>query len=644
MVGSSWFSIRYNKDVNSIVHLINDESTPLVLYSGKIKSYLLNINRGLTPYLFSTYSDELENIRSEIDSRIVEYQEQLSWLAQVAQKDKVVLPYYESITAGSEEALLVAEKILAIHYQYLDKRELGMYAQADFPLIFIKINNELQRLSASGYNSSVIDKIASQISVIEAHTKHLLTVSESGELEREIKTSTRKQTAFLKLTKQVQQQHPVLFKMLEDSFSSIQREVFSETGVIALHHQSSVFFSEVQNLRIEFEFLLDKVLESIDKLSDYATQIAQQYYTISEEKVKQSFTAMLVGVSISIIVAVVIGIWISRTIRLPVTRINRALDNIAAKDLNARVDHQSRNELGKVASKVNLMADQLSEVITQMLDSTRKLNNLSMENQLSSSGLSTAIEEQSAQLMSVASAMEQIELSVSEIADAANYSKTEVEQAVSCSDEGRCLMTNNISLMGTLSDKLEESADTINRLGRDSEEIETILEAISAISEQTNLLALNAAIEAARAGEQGRGFAVVADEVRVLASRTTLSANEIRQKIDKLQTRARNAVNEVAECKSHMSEYSVHAAGVNVVLSRLHGYLKGIELSSHQIVSSTAEHKVAATEVTTSIGTLHEIAAENTHSAHDLAALGKKLELMAESQSALASDFKLNVT
>jgi methyl-accepting chemotaxis protein len=321
--------------------------------------------------------------------------------------------------------------------------------------------------------------------------------------------------------------------------------------------------------------------------------------------------------------------------------VNDALDEVANKNLSVRVDLDSQDELGRIATKVNLMISQLSEVIQQMGISSKELNGASMDNQATSDSLSTAIEEQTAQILQVASAMEEIEQSVAGIANASDDSFSLVSDAVLCSVKGQKLMTENMQLIEQLTEQLTSSIKSIELLENESSNIGSILDVISNISEQTNLLALNAAIEAARAGEQGRGFAVVADEVRVLASKTTHSTVEIKDKIDTLKRSAEDSVAQILACNEVMTKYSGHAGGVNSALSEVHQLLGKIEESSHQIAAATSQHKVAATEVTTNVGYIHNLAQENTNSAHNLVLLGEKLEAMAKEQASLTRSFYL---
>ncbi|MDW2095433.1 methyl-accepting chemotaxis protein, partial [Vibrio sp. 1866] len=180
-------------------------------------------------------------------------------------------------------------------------------------------------------------------------------------------------------------------------------------------------------------------------------------------------------------------------------------------------------------------------------------------NERTSSQAQSKLNAQREQTANVATAMTEMSHSVQEVAQSAQGSLEMVQRVESASEEGRNVMSSNISTINQLETRLHESVSAVSELQKMSGQIGSILDVIRNIAEQTNLLALNAAIEAARAGEQGRGFAVVADEVRVLASKTTQSTTEIESMISNLQSSSQSANQVIQSCMSDM-EMSVEQA------------------------------------------------------------------------------------
>ncbi|MEF1230812.1 methyl-accepting chemotaxis protein, partial [Vibrio fortis] len=190
-------------------------------------------------------------------------------------------------------------------------------------------------------------------------------------------------------------------------------------------------------------------------------------------------------------------------------------------------------------------------------------------NQKTSSTTQGQLSNQREQTANVATAMTEMSHSVQEVANSAQSSLTMVQQVESASESGRQIMNTNISTINQLETRLNESVVAVGELQQMSSQIGSILDVIRGIAEQTNLLALNAAIEAARAGEQGRGFAVVADEVRVLAQKTTQSTSEIETMISNLQSSSKTAGNVIESCMNDMEMSVEQASNANSAMEEI---------------------------------------------------------------------------
>jgi len=270
---------------------------------------------------------------------------------------------------------------------------------------------------------------------------------------------------------------------------------------------------------------------SIDKDKAYAA--LSQFRT-------SAIIAMLIAVAA---IAVLLGLLIPVLMR-PLTTMGRAMRDIAEGegDLTRRLDVQHKDEFGELASSFNRFVERIHSSISEVSSATRLVHDLSEKVVNASNASIIGSEEQSMRTNSVAAAINQLGAATQEIArnaaDASQHASGASEQA----HGGREVVEQAISAMTALSQRISESCDQIETLNASTDEIGKILDVIKGISQQTNLLALNAAIEAARAGEAGRGFAVVADEVRNLAHRTQESAEEIHRMITSLQVGSREAV------------------------------------------------------------------------------------------------------
>ncbi|MDZ4021790.1 Methyl-accepting chemotaxis protein PctA [Pseudomonas sichuanensis] len=275
-------------------------------------------------------------------------------------------------------------------------------------------------------------------------------------------------------------------------------------------------------------------------------------YAGMKESRKSAIAAIVV---VSLLVVMVLTFFIKHLLK-PLHSLNLAMRDMAEGqgDLTKRIDSSSRDEFGELSGSFNLFVDRISSSISLVGQSAGKLIEHSRQVLESSKFALISSEEQADRVLVIAASIEELGATAQEIAMSAAHGASEATNVRIMSEEGYGLSNSSVEMISELSQKVAASKVGIERLSLKSDKIGAILDVIKGISEQTNLLALNAAIEAARAGEAGRGFAVVADEVRSLAHRTQVSALEINEMISSLQSDARFAVECMLESQAHGSE------------------------------------------------------------------------------------------
>nr|WP_218165394.1 methyl-accepting chemotaxis protein [Pseudomonas agarici] len=322
----------------------------------------------------------------------------------------------------------------------------------------------------------------------------------------------------------------------------------------------------------------------------------------------------IVGILLAVLVTL-----ISRSISLPLTAIVDAMANIATgdADLTRNLDNKGHDELTALGQHFNSFMGNLNRVISQTRQVAGALDHASLSlGDVASTGQRQS-QQQSQQMEQVATAINEVSYAVQDVAKGAKHAANEVLQAEEQALQGQHSIESSLHQTDRLSETIDQAVVVIQRLDQESSQIGRVLEVIRAIAEQTNLLALNAAIEAARAGEQGRGFAVVADEVRLLAQRTQTSTAEIQFMIEQLQNNSQAAVKAI-NASSMASQKTVELArlaGQN--LNQITSSLRNISGLNASIAGATLQQSQVVDEINKSVTQAASLA-------HDGAALADR--------------------
>jgi methyl-accepting chemotaxis protein len=344
--------------------------------------------------------------------------------------------------------------------------------------------------------------------------------------------------------------------------------------------------------------------------------------------------SFLLTLAIVVIVSLVLAIVITALLK-PLDALQVALEDISAGDgdLTQRLEVKSDDEIGRLSKAFNNFIESIHHLIIDVIDSATQLEELAKQSNHTAGENSSAIQNQQDEISQVAAAIHEMSSTSSTVADNAKVTADSAEKALSETSTSESNANENRDRMHNLTDQIEDTAKVITQLNEQAQQINTILATIQGIAEQTNLLALNAAIEAARAGEQGRGFAVVADEVRALSQRTHEATGEIQSMIETLGGQTSSAVTQTEKSKDLVEQTMTTAAAVSSSQTLIKEAINDINAQAISIAEASREQNSATEEInriTQAIQEQSQQLASNVESAHSLSEqlheLGSKVQ------------------
>ncbi|SNB47072.1 methyl-accepting chemotaxis protein [Geobacter sp. DSM 9736] len=347
---------------------------------------------------------------------------------------------------------------------------------------------------------------------------------------------------------------------------------------------------------------------------------------------------LLLG-AVSLLLAFSVSLGITR----PLKRVRDNLHEIAAGegDLTRRIPIDRDDEAGDLAHSFNTFVEKLQVIISQVAENAQEVASAAGKVQAVSQDMASGTATVAEQATTVATATEEMAATYGEVAQncmmAAESSQKANEKAVS----GTAVVEETVRVMSRIAARVKESAQTVEQLGARSDEIGKIIGTIEDIADQTNLLALNAAIEAARAGEQGRGFAVVADEVRALAERTTKATREIGEMIKAIQQETKGAVASMDEGVREVEKGTGDAAKSGEALQEILDQINSVTMEINQIATAAEQQTATTAEISQNVQRISEVVSETSRGAKDSAQAAERLAGLASELQRLVGRFKL---
>jgi methyl-accepting chemotaxis protein len=392
-----------------------------------------------------------------------------------------------------------------------------------------------------------------------------------------------------------------------------------------------------------------------DRIKPASAQIAAALATISDSLVKDGKTVRddvtnelhasliqtITAAAIGIAVAVALAFVVSRGISKPIQNFMQRFDLIAKGDFTQRVECKSKDEIGDLANGFNALIKQIAELISGVQDTANQVSAAATEVAATSEQMAASSDHQRAQLTQVAAAVEEMAATVTEVSGRTGEVSRQSTDAGNQATEGGNIVRRTVEEMGQIAAQVESTAVAVGQLSEKAVQIGEILTVINDIADQTNLLALNAAIEAARAGEHGRGFAVVADEVRKLAERTQQATQEVSRSIGEIQTSTGDATEMMGASKHRVSSGVELAQQAGRSLESIVQGSTTVAQSIDSIAAAVEEQSATSAEIARSIEVISASADEATQGANQAAAAATQLSGNAESLREMVSRFRV---
>ena len=638
----------YNlNSIGSATEEVNDVALPTVAGSNALKASFLNMGR-LT---FESYIEEdlngLKDKRASFNSAKDIFESEYKKLAQAVNNEPELKSTLNTVRESYEAYITNVEAMYKNHQMYLDIRNtiqdrLGdAEDNADDASTYLLDFSDLDAVQRDP-NLRRAAEIGSQL---ETSLLSLLTVSyEYIKTETLVRSQTLGNEVDLVVEKVVTQLSDMMqtaggrddsgtLDDINDLVNNAINAINANDGVVQLHVDRLERRNDAEKALNASDSNIAQAVVALENLLNLADKKASHVESQVNGAIATGNTFVIVVVIISIAVAAFIGYVTVRAITRPLYRVNELLTVASSGDLTHRLDDSAQDEFGLLARNCNTLIGNLKELITAINVRAEQLAAASEQTSAVTAQTTHSIQDQKSQIGQVATATTEMHSTSQLVVQNAEDTLSQIRHADAEAENVRQISLENKNTIEILSRDVQEAADVINKLHQDSASIGGILDVIRGVADQTNLLALNAAIEAARAGEQGRGFAVVADEVRTLASRTQESTQEINAMIEVLQAGAEKAVSVMNQGKEQtaacVAQTEKATQALDIISDAVH---KAHDVSS-QIEQSAREQNTVSQEISEKLETIVGIAEETTagaqqtsESSHEVARLAEELQ------------------
>jgi methyl-accepting chemotaxis protein len=397
----------------------------------------------------------------------------------------------------------------------------------------------------------------------------------------------------------------------------------------------------IEIYKTEGKFAFERVRDAGKELDGYYNTLAATRTDQAIQGGKQAKLILLLFSVAALVISFLISALFSAAITRPIRACVKIADRIAEGDLTVAIESRGEDETALLMRAMQNMVGHMKQTIGALTRASQEVSSAATELHATSREMVAGADEVVSQSHSVAAAGEQMAATSSDIANSCHMTAQNADNANKAALEGAQVVKRSIAAMVTIADRVKSAAGTVDSLGGRSEQIGEIIGTIEDIADQTNLLALNAAIEAARAGEQGRGFAVVADEVRALAERTTKATREIGEMIKAIQNETRAAVSAMDDGVSEVEKGTGEVAKSGQALESILSQIGSVTQQANQIATAAEEQTATTGEISHNMQRITQIVQHSAHGAQETDLAASQLTKLAEELHRIVKCFNL---
>lgn len=645
-------SVSVLNGISESTNQVNQVSVPALDASAKLQQNFLSMSKTALLEYYAEDFNVIEESIAQFDIQSKEFDTDFTLLTEIVSQDQLLLEALprvkNSYEAFKEKADLLShskERVLKLADAIattFDDTEMAADDASVYLLDFIDLNNlrttkpKAQELAAKIESSMV--SVISAVTDIKKENKKLTVAVIIKELAY---TQDSINESLAQLITVVGNSDVEGFDDVVEQIGIVNDLLTNEVSIQKLKVDWINQLETTDSLLEETNLEIDRGLAALSSLAKVVKeQLAIMKTELSEDVsdgVMSNWLVMIGAILLSVLIAYFTVIRVTR----PLAEVNRVLTIVSTGDLTTKLDDSAKDEFGILATNCNLLIENLRNLINGIVNRSNQLATAAEETSMVVKESTIAINDQRSQVEQAATATSEMASTSESVMERANEALSDIKHADEDAEKVKLISNTNKDTILQLAKEIEQASGVINDVNQHSVAIGGILDVIRGVADQTNLLALNAAIEAARAGEHGRGFAVVADEVRTLASKTQQSTEEIQSMIEQLQNGSTSAVEVMNNSKEQAEKCVEQSEQATIALDSITDSVHQANDMSEQIVSAAREQNQVSSEISERLESIVTIAEQTALGAEQTELSSQEVAKLAEELRQSVDQFRL---